>query len=294
MSLSITNFQKQITTALAMIDRKVTYLYKNLNSGDRNFGFHNTDPQFTVDVTGTINTSEDYYRKGYPLMPAGTLIQFAGVDVPNGWLLCDGSTLLISNYQELFNMIKNTYGGDGVINFNLPNFSGRVPLGSGLNYQVGDKGGSTTHTLTLDELPIHTHNSTMSIDGAHSHSASSATSGLHNHTGTTSLNGSHTHTTNTTGTTYGLIPLGVGSTTTTGVDDDGSGEPNVLNSPLTLTINSSGDHTHSISTDGNHSHSITVDEIVGHNHTLTINNTGGGQAHNIMQPYLVIHYLIKY
>lgn len=272
MSMSIKSFgvfQKQITNALAMIDRKVTYLYKNINSDDQKFGFHNDDPQFTVDVTGTINTSVDYYRKGHLLMPAGTLIQFAGVTVPNGWLLCNGATLLIQDYLDLYNMIGTTYGGNGTTNFILPNFSGRVPVGSGGGYNVGAIGGEATHTLLASEMPSHRHTGTVDAGG------------IHNHTASSSIEGSHTHTTNSTSTT-GMIPVN-GSGTGTAFDST-SGEPNIYNTPIQLEINAAGSH----------NHTITVNNSTSHTHTFTSDYTGGGNPHNNMQPYIVIQYLIKY
>lgn len=82
--------------------------------------------------------------------------------IPVGWLACDGSTVSISQYQSLFNLIGTTYGGDGVQSFKLPNFNGQAPLGAGQGpglsaYQLGGTVGSTTVTLTANQMPQHNH-----------------------------------------------------------------------------------------------------------------------------------------
>lgn len=81
---------------------------------------------------------------------------------PNGWALCNGQLLPISQYQALFSLLGTTYGGDGVTNFALPDLQGRVPIhagaGAGLSvYQAGQKGGAENVTLTINEMPAHNH-----------------------------------------------------------------------------------------------------------------------------------------
>ncbi len=81
---------------------------------------------------------------------------------PRGWLPCDGSKLSISNYQALFALIGTTYGGDGHRDFALPDLRGRVAVGQGQgpelsNYRMGQTAGTPTVTLTLTELPAHSH-----------------------------------------------------------------------------------------------------------------------------------------
>lgn len=91
----------------------------------------------------------------------GEIRMFSGVYAPEGWHLCDGSLLQISEYNELFALIGETYGGDGVKDFALPDLRGRIPIGqgqgTGLNHPVGQGGGSETVTLQLAEMPAHTH-----------------------------------------------------------------------------------------------------------------------------------------
>ena len=87
----------------------------------------------------------------------GEIRLFAGNFAPVGWLLCQGQTLPISQYDVLFNLIGTTYGGDGQTTFNLPNLSSRVPLHQGSGYVLGQQGGVETVTLTAQQMPQHTH-----------------------------------------------------------------------------------------------------------------------------------------
>jgi microcystin-dependent protein len=78
---------------------------------------------------------------------------------PVGWAFCDGSTLPISGYEALFSLLGTTYGGDGVTNFALPNMKGRVMVNSVQSpyYTLGQTGGESSHTLTINEMPAHNH-----------------------------------------------------------------------------------------------------------------------------------------
>jgi len=90
-------------------------------------------------------------------------IQLAGFNfAPVGWALCDGQLLPISQNQALFSLLGTTYGGDGISNFALPDLRSRVPIhmgqGNGLsNYNIGQSGGEENHTLSVNEMPSHTH-----------------------------------------------------------------------------------------------------------------------------------------
>ncbi len=169
--------------------------------------------------------SGNYYLDSYILIPYGTIIQSAAVNVPDGWLLCNGASVLKETYMDLFNAILYTYGGSGD-NFNVPDIRGRVAVGSGqgsglTNRTLGDTGGAETHTLTTSEMPSHTHGTNSTSD-----------LGLMTKSGNNTMNASV---------------------------NDGT-EPDLYVPPV----------------------------------ALTISNTGGGGAHNNMQPFIVLKYLIKY
>src|ERR1051325_10600134 len=76
---------------------------------------------------------------------------------PKGWALCDGQLLPINQNQALFSLLGTTYGGDGRVNFGLPNLQGRVPLHMGSRQTLGERGGEQAHTLSISELPTHVH-----------------------------------------------------------------------------------------------------------------------------------------
>ena len=167
--------------------------------------------------------------------PTGSLTAFAGASAPTGWLLCDGSSISTSTYASLFAVIGYTYGGSGA-SFSLPNLKGRIPVGRDSSQtefdNLGETGGTKTHTLTTSEIPSH------------------------NHSGSTTTDGSHTH-------TYSDFP--------NSNQDLEQGNYTFRRAPQTANTGAAGDHSH----------------------TLSIGNTGGGGAHNNLQPYLVVYWIIK-
>jgi microcystin-dependent protein len=76
---------------------------------------------------------------------------------PKGWALCNGQLLPINQNQALFALLGTTYGGDGRVNFALPNLRGRVPLHFGGGHSLGEAAGSTSVTLNIQQLPQHIH-----------------------------------------------------------------------------------------------------------------------------------------
>ena len=76
---------------------------------------------------------------------------------PKGWAFCNGQLLPINQNQALFSLLGTTYGGDGRTNFALPNLQARTPIHMGNGHVLGEAGGEQAHTLTIAELPGHTH-----------------------------------------------------------------------------------------------------------------------------------------
>lgn len=76
---------------------------------------------------------------------------------PRGWAHCNGQILPINQNQALFGLLGTTFGGDGRVNFALPNMMGRSPLHAGDRHLLGQSGGEQAHTLTLSGMPAHSH-----------------------------------------------------------------------------------------------------------------------------------------
>jgi microcystin-dependent protein len=207
------------------------------------------------------------------IMPAGTVTQTARITAPTGWLLCEGQAVSRTTFARLFDAIGTTYGtGDGSTTFTLPNLRGRVPVGRDITQTefdvLGETSGAKTVTLDATQIPAHNHTGITSSDGAHTHTFS----------GTTTKTGSHSHTQRFTLNAASGSNMG-------GMASAGSAQsPGLTSQQVTL---DAGDHEHTYfgTTSGasaNHSHTFT-----------TANNPGGGQAHNNLQPYIVLNYMIK-
>lgn len=92
----------------------------------------------------------------------GEIRMFAGNFAPRGWAFCDGQLLAVSQNDALFSLLGTIYGGDGRTTFGLPDMRGRIPIhaghGPGLSERrLGAKAGAENVTLTVNQLPSHTH-----------------------------------------------------------------------------------------------------------------------------------------
>ena len=87
----------------------------------------------------------------------GEIRMFAGNFAPAGWMFCEGQLLPISEYETLFQLIGTTYGGDGQSTFALPDLRGRVPLHQGNAFILAETGGAEEITLTVSQIPAHSH-----------------------------------------------------------------------------------------------------------------------------------------
>lgn len=76
---------------------------------------------------------------------------------PNGWALCNGQMMPINQNQALFSLLGTSFGGNGQTTFALPDYRGRVPMHVGAGHTLGERGGEQAHTLSISELPTHTH-----------------------------------------------------------------------------------------------------------------------------------------
>ena len=139
--------------------------------GDGSGGF--ADSEINANAVADLVTSG--------VLPAGTILMWGAAAAPAGYLLCNGTAYSRSVYDDLFAAIGVTYGsGDGSTTFNVPDMTGRMAIMAGDSGEtgdtakaLGDSGGEAKHTLTVAEIPSHTHNYTAmfynnNIDGVDS------------------------------------------------------------------------------------------------------------------------------
>jgi microcystin-dependent protein len=96
----------------------------------------------------------------------GEIRMFAGNFAPAGWMFCEGQLLPISENETLFNLIGTTYGGDGQSTFALPELRGRIPIHQGNGFILAETGGAEEITLTVNQIPAHSHPFLASNDSA--------------------------------------------------------------------------------------------------------------------------------
>jgi microcystin-dependent protein len=129
-------------------------------------------PTGTTGVTQSYGTSSTLLATTAFVQGAiltGEIKMWGTATAPSGYLLCNGTAVSRTTYAALFAIYSTTFGsGDGSTTFNLPDFRNRMPIGAGTTYSAASTGGSATTTLSIANLPAHTHANTLS-DGGHSH-----------------------------------------------------------------------------------------------------------------------------
>ena len=93
---------------------------------------------------------------------------------PKGWAWCNGQLLPLSQNTALFSLLGTTYGGDGRVNFGLPDLRARTPIHMGAGHTLGERGGEPAHTLSISEIPTHTHVAQASTTAGNQASAANA------------------------------------------------------------------------------------------------------------------------
>ena len=210
-------------------------------------------------------------RKAYvdSIVPAGTIHQYAGSTAPNSmYLLCQGQAVSRATYATLFAVIGVTYGvGDGTTTFNLPNLQGRIPVGYDSTQTefntLAKTGGEKTHVLTTAELPLHQH--------ALDHDHASATVTVADHANVVNRLASFSD---------GGFATGINTTPWAALSPPGLATTSLSSVPTAgMAVSYS-----------TYSHTASVDLP---NFTGTSGSVGSGTAHNVLQPYVVVNYIIK-
>jgi microcystin-dependent protein len=126
----------------------------------------NTRPRQITAITSDITKSEPIVLS----VPIGTVLPFANNVAPFGYLICDGTAISRTQYAYLYGVIGTKYGvGDGNDTFNLPDFRAKFPIGYNSDKPLGTSGGSFLKTITVNNLPAHSHTGTTDSNGVHSH-----------------------------------------------------------------------------------------------------------------------------
>jgi microcystin-dependent protein len=213
----------------------------------------------------------------------------------NGWLKCDGRTVLRSDYPELYSIIGSSFGSTNASNFKLPDMRGRVQGAIGFSgnvgdstHQMGDAVGSENVTLSSSQIPSHSHSGTTE-----SRTTGITSAGTTDNSGTgltVDSVGDHAHTYQD---AYFAENFEGGGNfgTSAGTDYDNrflwrTAEGGYSTNPQNLNTGSSGSHSHTI-TDNGHTHTFTATITdPTHTHDFTTGLTGGGLSHPNVQPTL--------
>lgn len=202
-------------------------------------------------------------------MIAGVIRMYAGSSAPQGYLLCDGSAISRSTYSSLFDVLGTTFGvGDGSTTFNLPNLSGKVPMGNSQNHLLASSGGSETVALT--DLPSHTHSVPKH---GHANTIKATTPSLA-HTISTQPAFNYNKP-NSTATRYNARS---GQGTRTGYKGTSSVNA-TLSTQVSITAHAAT--------------ACTMSGSITNANAMSTENTGAGNAHNNMQPYVTMNYIIS-
>lgn len=251
--------------------------------------------EYTQAVEESIPTkiNEALVGVGFSL-PAGVIVPFAGINIPDGYLFCRGQQLNKTEYPDLFNAIGYTYGADesNADIFFLPNLSGRSIFGQSTQVDsdgnvdsnfgtLGGYGGQRNITLLQDNMPKHFHE----VDLEHYHTAGMTSAGSHYHSGTTgsSYAGSSNY--------FLTSPSAWEKDGGGNVEGSGDNYPKQDNGAAVNSTTTSHYHSFTTSTAGSHYHEIDIDNYDGVHLT---SNVGEGLPFNSLNPYLVMNFIIKY
>ena len=261
-----------------------------------------------------ISVADDNAAGGYPLIPVGGLMPYAGSTSPEGWLLCDGSAINRTTYANLFALIGTTYGsGNGTTTFNVPDMRSRMPIGAGAGTGLTSRalaatGGAESVVIASGNLPTHVHSinppSTTSgnDDPGHTHAydvpQTNTSHNINNHQHYTNEAGSHEH-------RLYFVTDAASGTARARVSASGA---TLSNSGISELVNA---HNHGYTATESQTHYHTVDPNLDYNQTIggrsafhqhvtdiaAFDSGNGGFTNTAlatMDPFLALNYIIKY
>jgi microcystin-dependent protein len=222
------------------------------------------------------------------LPPVGTIMPYVGNTAPTGWLLCQGQAVSSATYPKLAVECGTKFGTAPAGQFRLPDLKGRVIAGLDSSQTefdaIGKTGGAKSVTLTVSNMPAHTHTTPDHTHTASTSGLSASSAGDHSHTASTDTTGAHFHNT-------GLFVAE--NTSATG----GASRITPNTSNITTSANSSnaGAHSHIVTVDsgGAHTHAITGNITINSSGASNTGSTGSGAAVNTMNPYITMNHIIR-
>jgi microcystin-dependent protein len=223
-------------------------------------------------------------------LPVGSIAMFGGDVAPAGWLICDGSILQVNQYPDLAQVLSSTYGGNGTTTFGLPNLQGRFPVGRSADAEfasLGLSGGVKTVTLTEQQIPSHKHQvpTHTHTQAAHTHTQDPHLHSVNPPSFTTPSGGVHNH----------VLEMREPGSSVATVGKGGGPNPDTNGGPV-LGTNSA--HTHVIDMPAFNSVNATAvndptTPAINDKAAFDVTNTGGGQAHDNLPPFLTINFMIR-
>ena len=194
----------------------------------------------------------------------GQIMHWALPMVPAGWHLCDGSILPIQTNQALYSLLGITYGGDGKVNFALPDLRGRIPVGINpydiTHYGFGKTGGTENVNLDATTTPMHTHQSALTASSVTAHGSMQVSTAQ-------AVSASASATNNIMAAGYSDTIDPNGDNVDVFVFTNNAGTPIQLANAVAITVNANAA-------------------------TISLANTGNTQPHPNIQPYLAVNYII--
>jgi len=285
------NLDTSIVFTAASIDAKGDLL---VGSAD------NAYAKQAVGTNGKVLTADSTQSTGVAwtqIVPAGVIQQYAGATAPAGYLLCNGASFSSVTYPDLAAVVLDTYEAHSGTTYYVPNLKTRVPVGvetgSGTFATLGATGGAETHTLTTAQLASHSH-ANPTVTASASGTAVTVTGGAHVHGLTDNR---HAHAPLSPSTVFATQQgggNGVAIATASGGFTQSNSPANTATAVTGIAMTSGTLHTHGTTvTQPNITTTVGAVTVSGVTTGSNVGSAGSGAAHNNLQPYIVLSYIIK-